>query len=332
MTCCFPGGQGRLVTMSDEQQSQAPDSAQPQTETRPPVQAPPSAPHQVPQQAAPAPSIPTATEQKPRKLSRFLVVSIILLAALTISSISLLFIGDFEGRFERVFSTFTLFVIFVVLTAFDTRRGQSTDWYAPVALIANAYILGLGLIVIWVTPYHAYDLMWEIMWKSVLVILVTRATILACQLLLMTTGNQPVLVGRFAFITSVFAVLAGVLYTAPIGIDSFGLHVPDLYWRIAAALLILTGLALSITLLLRWYYAAEDRAERRRQIPPATPYIAAGQGHVAQQQAAQPVAPQQTQQPAQPDAQGLLPWPTFPDGRPLPAGPDGQPDFSATQR
>src|SRR5690606_22157126 len=76
-----------------------------------------------------------------RKLSTFLKVSIILLAGLTVASISLLFIGDFEGKFERVFSTFVLFAVFVLLTALDTRREQKSEWYAPVALIANSYIL-----------------------------------------------------------------------------------------------------------------------------------------------------------------------------------------------
>lgn len=279
------------------------------------------------------------TADEPRKLSRFLIVSIILLAALTIASISLLFIGDFEGRFERVFSTFTLFMIFVLLTAFDTRRGQSTDWYAPVALIANAYILGLGLIVIWVTPYYPFELLWEIMWKSVVVILVARVTILACQLLLKAAANQPISVGRFAFVTSVLAVFSGVLYTAPIGIDAFGLYVPDLYWRIATALLILTGLSLSITLLLRWFYTADDRAARKRTIPQAPPYQAGASGAEVvdspgvsgtvsqavpvEQQPSPQSAPQQTE---------LLPWPLFADGRPYPAGPDGQPDFEAARR
>lgn len=250
---------------------------------------------------------------QPKRLSTFLKVSIILLAGLTIASISLLFIGDFEGRFERIFSTFMLFAVFVLLTAFDTRRGQKSEWYAPVALIANAYILGLLLIVIWITPYDPFALLWEIAWKSLFVILTTRLVILACQLLLRSGEGQPVTVTRFAFVTSVCAVLVGIMYTAPVGIDSFGLHVPDLYWKIATALLILTGLGLSITLLLRWFYTADER-EARRQFAQAP---------------VQPLQPLQAPASAGQPAQGLLPWPTFPDGRPLPVGPDGQPDFSA---
>lgn len=301
----------------EAQLPQTPDLPQGEPGAIPPLAPPPGQP------------LAPASGPAPRKLSRFLLVSIILLAALTVASIALLFVGDFEGRFERVFSTFTLFAIFVVFTAFDTRRDQSTDWYAPVALLANAYILGLGLIVIWVTAYHPFDLMWEIMWKSLLVILVTRASILACQLLLKAANVQPESVGRFAFVTSVLAVLSGVLYTAPAGIDAFGLHVPDLYWRIATALLILTGLALSITLLLRWYYTADERAERaeRRRAAIPAPYAAGAPEPDAPTAAAPAPAP-----PAPPASQGLLPWPTFPDGRPYPAGADGQPDFLAAQQ
>lgn len=296
----------------------------------------------------PGAASPKRSNANPNKLSTFLKVSIILLSAVSVASISLLFIGDFDGKFERVFSTFALFAIFVLFTAFDTRRERKSEWYAPVALIANAYILGLLLIVIWMTPYHPFSLGWEIFWKSLLVVVVTRAVILCCEILLRLADYLPAIVTRFAFMTSVFAVLAGILFTAPVGIEAFDIHVPDLYWKIATATLILTALGLAITLLLRWYYSADVRAARKARAaveharnqqaahhaqhtgpngyplaPQQQPHAASAQQqvpqHVPQQQ-----APQQGQQP-------LLQWPTFPDGRPLPVGPDGQPDFSALQ-
>ncbi|MEV8337661.1 hypothetical protein [Leucobacter sp. NPDC077196] len=310
------------------------------------------------------PASSSANQQ--RKLSTFLKVSIILLAGLTIASISLLFIGDFEGKFERVFSTFALFAVFVIFTALDTRREQKSEWYAPVALIANAYILGLLMIVIWMTPYNPYSLLWEIFWKSFFVILVTRLVILCAELLLRVGAERSETITRFAFVTSVLAVLSGILFTAPVGIEAFELNVPDMYWKIATAILILTALGLSITLLLRWFFGADEREAARaargvrggaRPGSPA-PYVAQqshGRAqqlqHQAQQQQAQqqraqlqhqtqPQQPQQPQQQAQSQSQPtapqpqpsgqpeLLPWPTFADGRPIPAGHDGQPDFS----
>ena len=276
-----------------------------------------------------------------RKLSTFLKVSIILLAVLSVASIGLLFIGDFEGKFERVFATFVLFAVFVGLTALDTRRDLKSDWYAPVALIANAYILGLLLIVIWISSYDPYWLVWDIFWKSIVVIGVTRAVLGCCQLLLGLGHGRPETLNRFAFVTSVLAVLSGILFTAPIAIDSFGVVVPELYWKIAVATLILTALGLAITLLLRWFYSAGDReaarAARAAQVAayaaanPPQPFAgqpAAGQPGALPVPPAAPAAPVAPAAP-QPNAQGLLPWPTFPDGRPLPMGPDGQPDFSA---
>ena len=313
----------------------APSAQTPLSAPAPQASVPPQAAPQSPLSHAPQ----AAKPNKPNKMSTFLKVSIILLAGLTIASISLLFIGQFEGKFERVFSTFALFAVFVLFTALDTRREQKSDWYAPVALIANAYILSLLLIVIWMTRYDSFTLIWEIFWKSLFVILVTRLVILGCQLLLNIGSKTSEVVSRFAFITSVFAVLSGILFTAPVGIEAFDLYIPDLYWKIATALLILTALGLSITLLLRWSTGSDSREAARAaaaQRAAAQPFLAA--------QAAQPfpnAQPFQAQLPypgqqfpaaqqpvAQPQPE-LLPWPTFADGTPLPAGPDGQPDFSA---
>ncbi|MGJ0203123.1 hypothetical protein [Leucobacter sp. gxy201] len=299
-----------------------------QAPTGQPVPGPQPGPHAVGQPG----THPGAQQPGVRRLSTFLKVSIILLAGLTVASISLLFIGDFEGKFERVFSTFALFAVFVLFTALDTRREQKSEWYAPVALIANSYILALLLIVIWMTSFTPFGLMFEIFWKSLFVIVSTRLVILCCQLLLRSSDEQPVAVTRFAFITSVLAVLCGILFTAPVGVEAFDLTIPDLYWRIATSLLILTALALSITLLLRWFYGADrrDAAREARAAQHLQQQAAAEQARVQQAQIAQAQAAQfQAQAQA---AQPLLPWPTFADGTPLPAGPDGQPDFSATQR
>ena len=308
----------------------------------------------------------TPDQPAPKKLSTFLKVSIILLAALTVASIALVFMGDFDGKFERVFSTFCLFAVFVSLTALDTSRDRRSEWYAPVALIANAYILGLLLLVIWMTPYDPFLLGWDIFWKSILVIIVVRLVILGAELLLRIGEGLPGSVTSFAFITSVLGVLSGILFTAPVGIEAFQITIPELYWKIATATLILTALGLAITTLLRWSYGSDGRAQKRAARAAnnavAQPYHAGGQPVTQQPYPAQPQYPAQSygveQYPAQQASQAqaeptspapsapavapgvedttqipvqeeeLLPWPTFEDGSPLPMGPDGQPDFS----
>ncbi|QYM75238.1 hypothetical protein [Leucobacter luti] len=287
-----------------------------------------------------------------RKLSTFLKISIILLAALTVASISLLFIGDFQGKFERVFATFFVFAVFVGLTALDTRRELKSEWYAPVALIANSYILALLLIVTWMTPYDPFGLGWALLWKGIVVVGVTRLVLLCCQGLLSMSEGKAESIGRFSFVTSMLAVLSGILFTAPIAIETFNITIPELYWKIAVATLILTALGLAITLLLRWFYGAPDRESaraaadaRRAMMPapyrgqapigqPATPQPPFVQNPQAQAQAPAPApapapASASAPAPAPQTKQGpLLPWPTFIDGRPIPARPDGQPDFS----
>lgn len=222
---------------------------------------------------------PVAPKPAARKMPAFLKVSIILLIGLTVASISLLFIGDFQGRFERVFSTFALFATFVVLTAIDTSRERKNDWYAPVALIANTYILGLLLIVIWMTPFNSFSLLFDIVWKSIFVIVVIRLVIICCELLLRSGSKGGGVTARFAFITSILAMLSGILFTAPTGVAAFNLEIPDLYWKISTALLILTALGVSVTLLLRWSASSEDREERRNAARAAAnaaplPYVA----------------------------------------------------------
>lgn len=294
---------------------------------------------------------PTTQAGQP-KISGFLKVSIILLAALSIASLSLLFIGDFEGKVERIFSTFMAFAIFVLFTALDTRREARRDWYAPVALIANAYILALLLIVIWMTP-ASWMLSLVIFWNGLIVIAVTRAVVAIAQLLLGFSAGKPAPLRVFALTTSLLATLSGIFFTAPVAIEVFGFQILDLYWRIAVATLLLTALSLSITLLLRWAYLAPDREAKRQARAGAQPYqqptvapaalsatsaAATAPSITAVEQApAVAAAPSATEPAATAPAinaveQQLLPWPTFPDGSPLPIGPDGQPDFSALHR
>ncbi|MBN9612115.1 MAG: hypothetical protein J0H64_01380 [Actinobacteria bacterium] len=310
-----------------------------------PTAAEASAPAQpvTPPAVAPAGAVPVAPAPEARhRLSLFLKVSIVLLAALAVATIALVFVGPFEGKVERITATFLIFAIFVGLTAADTGKGQRNGWYAPVALIANSYILALLLIVTWMSE-GGYWLGTSIFWKSILVIAVTRAVVGCCQLLLGMGEGKPETLARFAFVTSVLAVVSGILFTAPLAIEVFNVEVPELYWKIAVAALLLTGLGLAITLLVRWSYGSEEREAHRRerfaaqqqhraQVQNQQAQVQVVQAQIAQAHVAQ--VAQVSQTPAAAPASGaapsqpLLPWPTFADGRPLPVGPDGQPDFS----
>ncbi|MFC4222577.1 hypothetical protein [Lysinibacter cavernae] len=205
---------------------------------------------------------PPATSQQ-RTLTTFLKVSIVLLVIVSVASIALLFVGDFDGRFVRVFSTLGLFAAFTLFTALDTRIGKNSEWYAPLALIGNTYMLGLSLIIIWITKNDEYLLFVGILWYCVVVIGVTRLVIFAADWLLRLTAGSSSVLTRFAFTTGVLSILSGIMFTAPLGIQAFDVEVSELYWRIAVAVLILTGLFFAITMLLQWYFNADVRAEKR---------------------------------------------------------------------
>lgn len=269
------------------------------------------------------------------KLSLFMKVSITILSVVTVLSISLLFIGDFAGRFERVFSTLALFAVFVLLTMFDTRRAKKADWYAPLALIANTYILGLLLIVIWVTPYDPYTLQFIIFWQSLYVIILTRLVVWGLEHLFRRGEGKYYSLSRWSQVTGILCMLTLVMFTAPLGFTAFGVDVPEMYWKFAVAALILAGLGIAVTLLLSWYFRSGERQDAREARKNSTENVQApGQQPVmtAVQPPAQQAPPQASQQtPQQAPQQELLPWPTFADGTPLPMRADGQPDFSVLE-
>ena len=293
------------------------------------------------------------------KLSAFMKMSITVLSIVTVLAIALLFIGDFQGRSERVFSTLTLFAVFVVLTMIDTKREKGNDWYAPFALMANTYLLGLLLIVIWVTPYTSFSLSFTIFWQSVYVIVLTRLLVLCVEFLFRRARHAESALAQTAQITAVLSSLSLVLFTAPLAFDAFRVWVPELYWKFAVATLILAGLGIAVTLLLTWYFKSQERAAAAEQTlqqaphypmsqPPYAPsqhlqVPAAYQGQPAAQQLPPAQQPQPAQQQPQPqpqqpapatntEGQPLLPWPTFADGTPFPMKADGQPDFSVLNR
>ncbi|MEB4614547.1 hypothetical protein [Leucobacter sp. M11] len=326
-----------------------------------------------PQQAGPGhpvpPQFPVAPPKAEPRLTGFMKASIILLCAVSLAAIVLLFLGDFEGKAIRLFSTIVLFGVFTLFTAFDTRRGDQQLWYAPVALIGNTYILGLSLIVVWITRYDPFLLGWTIFWKSLFIIVVIRGVIFGAEMLLRFVGDEHSLLGIAAFATCVLATVAAIMFTAPEAVQSFQLRVPDLYWKFAVSFLILTALGLAVTMLLKWTFGAEEReearlarVERSRQaaaqpaplgqpapFAPTPQRPAPGQPAAAQPAPAQPRLSEEppfgqnplpipppsvsmpTAQRPRPAQQVLLPWPTYPDGSPLPQLPNGQPDFSAAQ-
>lgn len=283
-------------------------------------------PHSV---EARSPERPATTESK---LPKFLSFSIIALVVLTGLTIVALFVDSIENKGSRIFLTFLVFAAFIGLTALDTLRTTDRQWYPPAALLSNGIFLGASLLSVWLTN-GGYLFIASAVVQVAIYALILRGG-LYIGFLAMNAVDRPS--GRTiegpernssvaaSWLVNIAAVLYVVYLSATLIIGSRASSVDltdfwDVYLKISTAVLILAGLALSISLLLRWFFGADERKLRKdeaRASIPVHPLV-------------QPPVPRPLHQQ---EAQPLLPWPTFSDGTPLPATAQGQPDFEAAAR
>lgn len=218
----------------------------------------------------------------PRRFSPFLLLSMGLLVLVALATIALLFVGDFSGRYPRVVSTLVVFVLFTVLTGFDTRQSLSgKKYYTPIALVTNVYTLALSLVVIWVRaasvanrPYDAWIFFWTFVGATGLIFGVCRAALFGASLLLRAQQYRERLLSTASLTASCLVGLCAVLFTIPLGFWAFGRRTPDLYWRLAVAVLIITAVAVAISSLLHWTVRGQERAQH----PPVPPMPAVAHG------------------------------------------------------
>ena len=271
------------------------------------------------------------------RLPRFLSFSIFALVALTVLTIAALFIDSIENKGSRIFLTFIVFAVFVGLTALDTLKSDEREWYPPTALLSNGIFLGASLLTIWLTPSSYYGYFGTAISLIVFFALILRAGILL-GLLAMDAVDKERAGGRQLEATERGSSLAAtwlgngaaVLFTAYIAATTILARREmaydlttfwDIYLKISTAVLILAGLALSVSLLLRWFFGADERKLQRERLAAS----AAPHGTDSPRSA----SPQQTAFQPRPKR---LPWPRFQDGRPFPADQQGQPDFEAASR
>ena len=311
---------------------------------------------------------PAGPGSKAKRIPRFLGFSIGALVVLTLLTIGALFVDTIEEKGTRIFFTFLVFGVFVGLTALDTLKGSSRQWYPPAALVSNGVFLGASLLTIWLSKGESF-----LYGPFILTLIFAYAVILRLAIFLSFLAMNSVdkqraegqEVDRFEALSSAatawFANISAAIFVSYIalreivpvertidysresvggartatpvsqsGFDQF----LDIYLKIGTAALILTGLFLSISLLLRWFFGADSwrakreanaEALRQQQLRQQAPQHSG-------QQPQQPLPPQQPQaQQHRPESGAKLPWPRFADGTPYPVGGDGQPDFRAAQ-
>lgn len=267
-------------------------------------------------------------------LPRFLKFSIFALIALTLLTIVALFVDTIDGRGVRLSLTFVVFAAFVGLTAMDTLRSTTRNWYPPAALLSNGVFLGASLLTIWLTP-SSFGLGVYGIFLILIYALILRLSVLFGMLAMdavdwedtaIRTVEPPErnssiaaswLAGSAAALFVIYIAARNILSDRNISSDLDGLW--DIYLKLSTAVLILAALALSISLLLRWFFGADQRKIERAAM--------AGRAHLQSEQP--PLV--QTEGPIRQET-GLLPWPLHPDGTPYPQNSQGQPDFEAVER
>ena len=321
------------------------------------AQQPPSVPadtqRRAPQLPQPGPRTRTLTAQRRiLGIQPVLFVGICLLAVVTIITVVLIFVGDFESQASRVVWTVVVFLAFTGLLALDLVLARRSATPLVIGVAANVYLLAVLMIAIWMDgprqaerePWEDDFLFAELLGIVLLTILVVRAAAAgAWGLISLGNRSRAVMARVIGLIAAALLGLVGVLLTLHFALDALGLDVGEWYWRATVAAIVVTALAASITVLLYWnrrnidWQEAEARGEHVRPAVVAAP----GQQPWPQQTAwpgqqpmpQQPVQQQmplhlvQQQMPPQQPPTGLLPWPTYADGTPLPMGPDGQPAF-----
>jgi len=304
-------------------------------------------------------------------LPKFLRFSIFALVAVTLITIVALFVDNIEGKGIKITLTFVIFAMFVGLAALDTLKGSKRSWYAPAAFLSNTVFLGASILTVWLTPGIYFGFTAVAVFHILVYLAILRAGLFFGMLAMNAIDREEDggrklelyenksslwaawLGGIAAALFVVYIAANQILTGRTINYSLFGFW--DIYLKLSTAVLILAGLALSISFLLRWFFGADERASKRASL--------AGQAHLHSDWEAQNrggygqnqwPAPQNQmptwpapgagdQMPAWPapkavtpvatqQDQGLLPWPTFDDGRPFPAGADGQPDFEAAKR
>lgn len=277
-------------------------------------------------------------DQTERKgLPRFLNFSIIALIAITLLAIIMLFIDPIEERGGRLFSTFILFAGFVGLTAADTLKANSRSWYPPAALLSNTVFLAASILIIWLTSSNYFSIVFASISMMLTFLLILRLGILLSLLAMNSLDKEQSKrpVDKLEVYSSVSAAWLGntaaVLFVGYMTLqeiinsknivkyDSFW----DLYLKMSTVILIMAGLALSISLLLRWFFGAELRKTQQAELRVRQQKIQEENVALQNQAVKTSSAPAPSQE--------LLPWPTFEDGTPYPALANNQPDFKTAE-
>lgn len=254
----------------------------------------------------------------------------------------------------RAFLTFILFLFFVVATLTASRMTRMPLWFMPLSLGSNLYVLLAGSLHTWAsagTFAYSYSVVTISSLGYIMMLLFMVFISFWVNVLVLLFAQKPRNSGEVnlayaaGWATVASVITATVMITVVPLYSVFGVEVTNLYWRIVVSLLVLAGMFLAVTAVLRFSARNKTSAGASRLYGQNVSQPVAQSAHPMPQPFPTPAwsgvqTPQQPQgnmpiavsgQPVVGTATvsgPLLPWPTFADGTPLPAKADGQPDFS----
>lgn len=248
--------------------------------------------HPTPHAAQPLGSAPAALGEPPAQrreparilgIQPVLFVGILLLIIVTIITVVLIFIGDFENQAARVVWTIIAFLAFTGLLALDLVLARRRALPLVIGVIADIYMLALLMVATWIEPsvrQDPYSYPGSSEWAIVTLFGVYAGTIIAVRagaaaaygLVVLGERARAEMARIVGIIAAALVGLAAVLLTLPFGFNAFGIELSDVYWRGTVAVMVIAALAASVTVLLFWnrrnidWQAAEARGEHHGRV------------------------------------------------------------------
>jgi hypothetical protein len=273
------------------------------------------------------------------RLSSTIITYISISAIGGLVTIFLMLFGDFEGKVSRVISTLVLFGLFTACSSYHMGKSKTAERSPLLAQVGNIYMLLLGLVLIWGTlAVDNYQDLTLLPMTFCIIGLVQLGIVVTEYIARFLTAPQPQLV-MSAFLTAAGMVATTFLFTLPLGLNdltTFG----EGYWKFAIAVILFTGIMLSITGFIIWAFRSQEPAQKQNVVSPTVP-VESFQETEVPQVASNPVSasPAKVTNPYvengvpqfAPPVSAPMAWPVFPNGQPLPAKSNGRPDFTALQ-
>lgn len=260
-------------------------------------------------------------------------------------TILLMLFGNFEGKVSRVISTLVLFGLFTACSSVHLGRSKTAGRSPLLAQAGNIYMLLLGLTLIWGTLTVGGYKDWSLLPLTLCIVGLIQLGIVVTEFISKFMAAPQKQLALTSLLTSVGMVATTFLFTLPLGLNDltpFG----EGYWRFAIAVIMFTGIMLSITGFVVWAFRSQEPT-RNKQTPQAAfpteqPVSAESPQLISSPvnnpssvpsisaKAPNPYAENGVPQFAPPVAAPMA-WPVFPNGQPLPAKANGRPDFTALQ-